>query len=431
MNGASRLELIPPHTGKHGYRFIIGSSEIIFKPQVQKNLIIQLFLLIECYLTTIRYFMFMNKTYLSFILVSVLVLALLNSLAQDTARTSFTDINAILGRPRIPDAAELNKNLKSGAPPEYPARKITLHSEHKLTISLSRMEPHMGENLYLSLKNKTSGLEIERKMLAAITSSFNVEFDGILSDSSYIVDFFADHNSDGRYEFGVDHAWRITVEKVLGDIVIPFVHNTNFTDIEWKYKLTVNFSGMTLHLNQVMKLYLRNNDTGAFIDSLKVDPVGEDAFSVSLFSIRPDSSYHIDFYVDLNENGTYDVPPEDHAWRIHLLDLKGDTTVNFVYNTNFTDIGLKVISGIDDHSVGGFITYPDPASDELIIKSGQDLQNITEVRIFSSTGSLIIDQSHMNAGPEVRVDVSSLKSGLYILHIGNGQNSRKLKFVKQ
>lgn len=303
---------------------------------------------------------------------------------------------------------------------------------YQLTVALSSMNPHLGQNLYFALKNK-AGVEMERKKLMAVTANFDVNFNGIMPDSSYMIDFFADHNKNGRYDPpGADHTWRITVDSVKGDTVIPFVHNTSFTDISWPYKLTVNFTDMSPHLNQLLNLYLRNNITGAFIDTATLDPVTETAFQINLYTILPDSSYHIDFYTDGNGNRTYDVPPTDHAWRIELLDVRGDTMVDFHHNTEFTDIGIGVVTGIgDDISSSGFSTYPNPARDELIITSKQNDRNLTDVKVYSSNGRLVIDHSTIPEGPEVRVNISALKPGLYILSVSDGINSKKIKFVKQ
>jgi hypothetical protein len=51
-------------------------------------------------------------------------------------------------------------------------------------------------------------------------------------------------------------------------------------------------------------------------------------------------SYMLDFWADLNGNGTYDAPPVDHAWRIMLAGTAQDSTIAFTHNTNFTDIGV-------------------------------------------------------------------------------------------
>jgi hypothetical protein len=348
--------------------------------------------------------------------------------------------------------ADHNKNGRYDPPPTDHAWRITLDSvkgdtivpfihntiftdigwQYRLTVALSSMNPHLNENLYFRLKYKGSGWEIERRKLLETSANFDVSFDSIVPDSSYIVDFFADHNKNGRYDApGADHAWRISVDSVIGDTTVPFIHNTNFTDIAWQNKLTVNFIHMTPHVNQLFKLYLRDNATGSFIDSTTIDPITVADFSVNLFTIMPDSSYNVDFWADLSGNRTYDVPPTDHAWRIELLDVHGDTVLNFTHNTDFTDIGLGVITGNKDIDGPGFSTYPNPAGNELIIRSKQNEGNITAIKIFNSTGSLVMDQDGLQEGNEVRVNVSGLKPGLYILSVSDGLSSKKVKFVKE
>jgi len=59
--------------------------------------------------------------------------------------------------------------------------------------------------------------------------------------------------------------------------------------------------------------------------------------SVSVAGLIPGENYRVDFYADLNQNGLYDGPPTDHAWR-ETFTSNGNTSVDFSHNTNFTDI---------------------------------------------------------------------------------------------
>jgi hypothetical protein len=431
----------------------------------------------------------MKKIYLS--LVAVLVFALFQGTtqAQDTARIAFTGMNPHIGQHlyfrvvdksnnsevgrtsvliTVPDFtlgiggiqagssydldfyADLNKNGKYDFPGDHTWRIIldavkgdtTVPFSHntnftdiswvyQLTVALSNMNPHLGENFYFALKNK-SGNELERKKLTETTTSYNVNFNGIVPDSSYVVDFFADHNKNGRYDPpATDHSWRISVDSVKGDTVVPFTHNTNFTTLDWLYKLTVNFIHMTPHLNQLFKLYLRDHATGAFIDSTILDPISVADFSINLFTIMPDSNYNVDFWADLSGNRAYDAPSTDHAWRIELLGVRGDTVIDFTHNTDFTDIGLGVITGITDIDGSGFNIYPNPATDELIIRSKQEDRNITSIKIYNAMGALVIDKTGLPGRNEVRINVSGLKPGMYLLSASDGVAIRRLKFLKQ
>jgi len=254
-------------------------------------------------------------------------------------------------------------------------------------------------------------------------------------DSSYMVDFWADHNMNGRYDDAPDdHTWRIEVDSVRGDTTIPFVHNTDFTALDWSYKLTVDFSQMTPHLNQVLYFYLRNQATGDFVDSMILEPILMPDFSVSSYLIVPDSSYNVDFYVDFNENGMYDVPPTDHAWRIVLDDVQGDTTLSFVHNTDFTDIELETdttITGIPDLNKAGFSTYPNPVRDVLTIRADKDTDMAGNIRIYSQTGALVVNKVLSSGKTEVTLNVAALKPGVYILSVGEGKNVRQTRFIKE
>ena len=101
--------------------------------------------------------------------------------------------------------------------------------------------------------------------------------------------------------------------------------------------LTVNFSDMTPHIGQELHLRVVNladmSEVGRINKLIKTD-----TFKVSLKGIAPGKSYHVDIYVDLNKNGKYDPPPADHAWRLILKNVTGNEKLNFVHNTNFTDI---------------------------------------------------------------------------------------------
>ncbi len=303
-----------------------------------------------------------------------------------------------------------------------------------LTIAFSSFTPHVGQNLYLALKSK-NGWEIERRKMMVDTARFDVTFDTIMVDSSYIIDFWADLNMNGKYDDPPgDHAWRITVDSVKGDTTIPFVHNTNFTNLNWMYKLTVNLSGADSLIDKQLDVYLRDYTSLDFIDSVSVPMVMDSAFSVYSFNIRPDSSYMLDIYHDYNMNGMYDAPPVDHAWRIPLVTLLGDTTVNFTLHNEYTDIQLSTdttATALPDLNKLGFSTYPNPVRDVLTIRADKSTEMTGNIRIFSQTGALLMTKILAPGNTEVSLNVSALKPGVYILSIGEGKNALQSRFIKE
>jgi predicted lipoprotein with Yx(FWY)xxD motif/plastocyanin len=105
--------------------------------------------------------------------------------------------------------------------------------KHRLRVRLSGMNPHMGQMLTLFVREIPSGIYLDTVVVAQIEDAdFDVRSYVIETGNSYLVDFYADHNGNGKYDAPpVDHAWRIETGQAMGDVDVAFVHNTNFTDI--------------------------------------------------------------------------------------------------------------------------------------------------------------------------------------------------------
>ncbi|MCH7574937.1 MAG: T9SS type A sorting domain-containing protein [Candidatus Marinimicrobia bacterium] len=232
----------------------------------------------------------------------------------------------------------------------------TLHFAHNtiftdvlwdyLTVNLTGMTPYAGQLLELKVVDLSDSTEVGRIQLDSIaTANFSVSLPGLMLGGIYNVDFYADFNGNGQYDVpGTDHAWRLGIEYAGGYAVLDFAHNTSFTDVMWDY-LTVNFTDMTPHLNQLFELRVESYTytwggvvTGEEIGIVRLDSINAADFSVSVPGLMLDGSYNIDFYADFNGNGQYDVPGTDHAWRLGIHYAGGYAAVDFSHNTDFTDI---------------------------------------------------------------------------------------------
>jgi predicted lipoprotein with Yx(FWY)xxD motif len=210
--------------------------------------------------------------------------------------------------------------------------------EHRVLLNLSGMTPHTGQEIYFALVDSETGEIIDRRSEIA-KDSFSIDLRQIQPGKAYRVDFFADHNDNGMYDIPPeDHAWRLEIASVMGDEILDFVHNTNFTDIMWKHRLRVRFSGMDPHVGQMLTLFVRLSPAGQYLDTVVVVEIDDADFDVISYMIEPGQVYLVDFYADHNGNGMYDAPPTDHAWRVKTNQAMGDLDVEFMHNTNFTDI---------------------------------------------------------------------------------------------
>lgn len=299
----------------------------------------------------------------------------------------------------------------------------------KLTVNFTAMTPHVGQTLWLAVIDKATMMEIGRVKTTA-AQTFSIEVPGIEVGKSYWVDFFADHNKNSAYNAPpADHAWRLPLDNVTGNSVIDFVHNTTFTDIAWKTKLTLRFTAMTPHVGQKLTLFVRDN-MGLDMDNVVVPSVTVPNFDVLSWAIKPGMSYNLDFYADHNKNGVYNAPPADHAWRIALDNVKSDTIVSFVHNTSFTDIFLPTVVKNPD-KVDNIRLYPNPASNYIELKLPVNYEKVSSLKVYSIAGTLI-DQKVMSENTEsFRYNLSKFKTGIYFMETNAGSKRDILKFMKQ
>ncbi len=216
------------------------------------------------------------------------------------------------------------------------------------TINFSGMTPHQGQKLELRVIDKSTMKEVDRKTVASVTTDFAQQLDNLISGQSYFIDFYADINSNGIYDTPpTDHAWRISLDNVQGNDEINFSHNTNFTDIKWKYLLKINFASMAPHSNQLMELRVEDDNSSREIFRTRIENILQPDFNIEIPEVENGIEYNIEFYADLNGNGKYDAPPADHAWEIKVDAAQGNREINFTHNTEFTDINWKYLATIN------------------------------------------------------------------------------------
>lgn len=213
-----------------------------------------------------------------------------------------------------------------------------------VTINLSNMSPHINQNLYLRVVDKSTLKETDRTVTLIASSNFSITLPAVEIGGSYFIDFFADFNTNGKYDAPpADHAWRLSLDNALGNDTLNFSHNANFTDIKWQNVLTINFDAMTPHLGQLLEIKLENSTTEQEIGRVKIPAIASATFPVQIIGLTDPGDYSIEFYADHNGNGIYDAPPTDHAWKVGFNYTGGNATVNFTHNATFTDIQWKYL----------------------------------------------------------------------------------------
>ena len=117
-----------------------------------------------------------------------------------------------------------------------------------------------------------------------------------------------------------------------------------------KPKLTLQFRGMNTYLGQRFEVRVLDKATGGEVGRQGVQAIDNPDFDLELFTTIIGESYQIDFYADQNNNGTYDSPPTDAAWRLDLDQAQGNDSLTFISNSNFTDTGFPTLLDFDQYS---------------------------------------------------------------------------------
>lgn len=281
--------------------------------------------------------------------------------------------------------------------------------QFSLTINFSGMFPHKDQDLWLRVEDTNSSEEIFREKFV-VEESFSVEVPGVDNGRSYVIEFYSDHNRNGRYDPpGEDHAWRLIVDEVTENKVIDFVHNTEFTDIEWVHKAIINLDGMDPHLDQEIYFALIETASGEIID--RKSEIVSEKFTVELAELVSGKDYRLDFFADHNRNGYYDSPNTDHAWRIDISDANGDTIIDFMHSTSFVDIQWKHRLRIEFFGMGPHTGEPL----KLFIRDATTFETMDSVLLDEITSAdFRIEYFGIVPGSSYNID-------FYVDHNGNDQ----------
>jgi PKD repeat protein len=86
--------------------------------------------------------------------------------------------------------------------------------------------------------------------------------------------------------------------------------------------------------------------------------------------------------------------------------------------------------GVDEDVENTFGLYPNPASDELFITSAKDVNGTTVLEVTSLAGKRVMVQTvcSMNANGRLRLDVSGLGQGMYLLSVQSGEGRSVIRF---
>ena len=121
------------------------------------------------------------------------------------------------------------------------------------------------------------------------------------------------------------------------------------------------------HVGQLMHFRVVSDDDE--LVALGVwDPLEDGDTDIELPSSTPSGVHRLDWFADFNDNGVYNPPPADHAWRLPIA-ASGDASLDYTHDTDFTNIAMPALDVGEDFTFSA--TDMDPHVGQLF-----------EVRVF-------------------------------------------------
>jgi hypothetical protein len=96
-------------------------------------------------------------------------------------------------------------------------------------------------------------------------------------------------------------------------------------------------------------------------------------------------------------------------------------------------VAIDACTGINENKADILSVYPNPASDHLNIALKAEFKTSVEIAIYNTTGQLVRKFSKVNANNtnELRLDISDLTPGVYMLRILDENQFISKSFVKK
>ncbi len=154
-------------------------------------------------------------------------------------------------------------------------------------------------------------------------------------------------------------------------------------------------------------------------DSLSYElQMPEDTFEVNLTGI-PNS----EDFISVEGDSTIDVSAGDPVTTEVVVTAENGSKLFYEVTV------LPNTTGVEEETLEAqtLKLYPNPASDQLYIESDQ---GISQVTVLNIVGSVVMDQSFMN-NERVELNISSLRTGVYMIRVDNGDEITTAKFLKR
>jgi hypothetical protein len=165
------------------------------------------------------------------------------------------------------------------------------------------------------------------------------------ADQTYRLDFWVDHDQSGGYTRPpADHAWSLPIPNGADDVVIDFMQNTDFTDIERMapindHSLILSARDMAMFAPRLIDVRVIERDSGR-LAGRQVREVPGDTFDLDVGSVVHEGlDYQVDIAIDADDDGNYN-PRSDPSWRLMSVATSEGLHLELSSNADHVDVGF-------------------------------------------------------------------------------------------
>lgn len=137
------------------------------------------------------------------------------------------------------------------------------------------------------------------------------------------------------------------------------------------------------------------------------------------------------YYIDDTTPSNW-IPFSNNLPNVEISELEINTTTSKIYAATYgrglwkSDI-YNASLNVNEYEINNISVYPNPTSDEINIKWNKS--NDVTLRLFNTTGRLILYQKNQNLIEPYKINTSKLSSGIYYLKINTQESSTTKKII--
>ncbi len=131
--------------------------------------------------------------------------------------------------------------------------------------------------------------------------------------------------------------------------------------------------------------------------------------------------------VEKNSYSFYDTlkSEAEYFWRVRAVYGDADGSWSSVFS-----FATGEIIGVEDHEEPSFALYPNPARNRLYVLSPFTIGEVS-VRVYTLEGKKLIDKKVRSNSGAINLSLNEIPSGVYIIELKKGFESRSRKFIRE